>query len=55
MFIGDLEAHMKEGSGNGHLIPFRPHWGTWRQGSFNGDFRNSKRWLCKLSISMGAL
>ena len=22
---------------------------------FNGDFRNSNRWLCKLSVTMGAL
>jgi len=43
MFIGDVQTNVKDGSGNGHLTPLRPHWGTWRQGSFNGDFRNSNR------------
>jgi hypothetical protein len=41
MFIRDLEAHVKDGSGNGHLTPLRPQWGTWKLGSFNGDFRKS--------------
>jgi len=40
MFIRDLEAYVKDGSGNGNLTPLRPQQGTWRQGSFNGEFRN---------------
>jgi hypothetical protein len=55
MFIGDLKAYVKDGSGNEHLTPSRPQWGMRRQGSFNEDFRNSNRWLCKLSVSMAAL
>jgi hypothetical protein len=41
IFIGDPEAYVKDGSGNVHLTPLQLHWGTWRQGLFNGDFRNS--------------
>jgi hypothetical protein len=28
MFIGDLEAYVKDASGNGLLTPLRPHWET---------------------------
>ena len=37
-FIGYPEGYVKEGSGNVHLSPLGPHWGTWRRGSFTRDF-----------------
>jgi len=36
-FTGDPEGYVKGGSGNGHLSPEGPRWGTWRGGSFTGD------------------
>jgi len=30
-FNGDPEGYVKEGSGNRHLSPYGPQWGTWRE------------------------
>jgi len=36
-FTGDPERCVKQGSGNGHLLPYGSHfWGTWRGSSFLG-------------------
>ena len=38
LFVGESESYVKKGSGNGQLSPLGPRWGTWREGSFTGDF-----------------
>jgi hypothetical protein len=29
-FTGDPEGYTKEDSGDGHLSPYSPHWGSWK-------------------------
>jgi hypothetical protein len=40
-FTGEPGGCVKEGSGDGHLSPYRPHWGTWKGahilGTLNDD------------------
>jgi len=50
--LGGPEGYKKEVSGHGHLSPQGPQWGTWRGGSFTGDFERQKRGLRKHSISL---
>jgi len=56
---GDSEIYVKEGSGNGHLSPQGPPWGTWRGPRFPGNFERQMKEgsgnEASLSFSMVAL
>jgi len=43
LFIGDFERYVNEGSGNGHLSPQGPPWGTWRGPRFPGNFERQMK------------
>ena len=37
---GDPEVYVEEGSGDGHLFPYGPHWGTWKGAHLPGTLRD---------------
>jgi len=49
---GGAECYVEDGSGDGHLSPKEPRWGTWKGAHLPGSFeRWVKRGLCKWSVS----
>jgi hypothetical protein len=39
-FAGNPEGYVEEDSGEGHLIPLGPRWGTWKGAHIQGTLRN---------------
>ena len=38
-FTGDPEGYVEEASGDGHLSPYEPHWGTWKGARIPGTLK----------------
>ena len=41
-FTGDPEGYVEEGSGDGHLSPLGPRWGTWKGLVYGGRCKTNE-------------